>query len=772
MKRIMKRLAVLACMLGAGLANAGSLTTDDLTVRGEAAFYGNVRIQQYSVEDIPTNGLILYYNFDSDNGTNIVDQTPLSNNATAYGAYYTTGGRKNGGFYFDNPSGGTNYFAIKPGAISGLDQGSISYWIYGMVPHDMSFMGFCLKNEADDIYVESRTFGPYAYPAIVLGSWTNQMTLMANVSISAYQWLHFVGTWNTTSAQLYMNGVLIASTNDAQNRCKIKTTSQSFWFGRDNTTTNDTYSHYGYVDDIRVYNTVLTSQQVYQAYASAMTSGKFEITGAGLVVSNSITQISGAATNVFTGKMGVGTNSPAEALHVNGKLRLEDNLILNGHWLSGDGGNEGVFVDNDGKVGINTTNPVGVLSFGSTINDNMLNLYEGGSSDTYGFGIAAGNLKIKTATAGAVTFNQAGTERMRVNTDGKVGIGTSSPGQLLHVAGNVRADCVMINSSSTWGSEKFYVSGNALFDTGGVGIGWNAAAIPPAQSLVVAGNVGIGTNSPAQKLHVAGTGTLPMILESSSYSSTLDFKSSYGSAYAGNYYGNAYVQPGSGKDFNVYDGTSGAAALTVKNGGNVGIGTNIPSTKLHVAGEARIESHLRMPGGTAIYLGNDEASRVVRSGDATGQDLFIDNVASSRSIALRTGDYQQRLTVLQNGNVGIGTSDPDERLTLAHDSKIGWEYSGSEHGVYHYIQHPTDATYLEFDSVATSSATWPAFVYYTYYGGTKTEIQRVSVNGNVGIGTNEPLERLVVDGAAKFSQGIKYIPALGDISMGSYTNGL
>lgn len=37
------------------------------------------------------------------------------------------------------------------------------------------------------------------------------------------------------------------------------------------------------------------------------------------------------------------------------------NIGLNGNWLSGDGGNEGLYVDNDGKVGIGTNSPVDQL---------------------------------------------------------------------------------------------------------------------------------------------------------------------------------------------------------------------------------------------------------------------------------------------------------------------------------------------------------------------------------------------------------------------------
>jgi hypothetical protein len=47
----------------------------------------------------------------------------------------------------------------------------------------------------------------------------------------------------------------------------------------------------------------------------------------------------------------------------------------------------------------------------------------------------------------------------------------------------------------------------------------------------------------------------------------------------------------------------------------------------------------------------------------------------------------------------------------------------------------------------------------------------VDESGNVGVGTKTPAASLHVTGNARFDQGITYIPAMGDLSMGSYTNG-
>jgi len=46
----------------------------------------------------------------------------------------------------------------------------------------------------------------------------------------------------------------------------------------------------------------------------------------------------------------------------------------------------------------------------------------------------------------------------------------------------------------------------------------------------------------------------------------------------------------------------------------------------------------------------------------------------------------------------------------------------------------------------------------------------INTNGYVGIGTTTPVTMLQVAGSARFDQGISYIPPMGDLSMGAYTN--
>jgi len=74
------------------------------------------------------------------------------------------------------------------------------------------------------------------------------------------------------------------------------------------------------------------------------------------------------------GKVGIGTSSPYEKLDINGKLHMRDNIKLNGHWLSGDGDNEGIFVNNSGDVGIGTANTDALLTVAGKIHSQEIEI--------------------------------------------------------------------------------------------------------------------------------------------------------------------------------------------------------------------------------------------------------------------------------------------------------------------------------------------------------------------------------------------------------------
>jgi hypothetical protein len=104
------------------------------------------------------------------------------------------------------------------------------------------------------------------------------------------------------------------------------------------------------------------------------------------------------------------------------------------------------------------------------------------------------NTSIRFPSADTVTIETAGSERLRVDSSGLVGIGTNSPSQELHIqTTNSQVEIVLGSSSQT---SSIFNNANAAF-----GILDGSSERLRVDS---SGNVGIGTTSPSTKLDVSG----------------------------------------------------------------------------------------------------------------------------------------------------------------------------------------------------------------------------------------------------------------------------
>lgn len=101
-----------------------------------------------------------------------------------------------------------------------------------------------------------------------------------------------------------------------------------------------------------------------------------------------------------------------------------------------------IYSNNPGNVGIGTTTPGSPLSFSNAVG-NKISLWGNDPNYNYGFGIQGGLLQIHAAsTVDNIGFGFGAsnnfTERMRIQGDGKVGIGNSNPNYLLDVGNRMR----------------------------------------------------------------------------------------------------------------------------------------------------------------------------------------------------------------------------------------------------------------------------------------------------------------------------------------------
>jgi hypothetical protein len=166
---------------------------------------------------------------------------------------------------------------------------------------------------------------------------------------------------------------------------------------------------------------------------------------------------------------------------------------------------------------------------GSTVTDNhLLNIQGSSVSNNIGLTLNKTNgtpkifgLAISGANALSVFDYSASTTRFVIDTNGLVGIGTSSPAKKLEVASSDTAEGIRLNSTGVggeglsveWITGIGYVTADIESDASGTGgnfairVADTSAALQTRLLIDNAGNVGIGTTSPGAILHTSISGS-------------------------------------------------------------------------------------------------------------------------------------------------------------------------------------------------------------------------------------------------------------------------
>jgi hypothetical protein len=524
-------------------------------------------------------------------------------------------------------------------------------------------------------------------------------------------------------------------------------------------------------------------------------------------------------TLAHNGNIGIGTNLPGARVHVSGSnqaIRFDydgsDNYFGSLRW-------SGL------QLGNNGTNRIVA---GRTAAGGLLDFYVNNTNDAADYSVSPN-----------------GIHAMRINNDGRVGIGTASPQNTLHVNGGMRwgGATVAPYAYSNEDGQGLYVEhvGTTTANSrirlqsspSGSQLTYSQFFVDPVNGFSFlssaggnSGFVGIGTPSPTAKLHIVGGGYPQALIDQASGHAILDIRTTDATAFEqgirfyrnGVHQAELYTYNGdqklhfylNGADRVTIDNTgtvniaglaassavytdasknlttsppgtgtigywtkSGSTLYNTTLGDNVGIGTSSPQKRLDAISAANdfvtvgaatlgtgqwagIHFGYREDGNTIYRKSAIVFERTDGGGggsNAAGKVHILNGPATGSGSATLA---DARLTIGETGNVGVGTTGPGAALDVYRGSSTNLYEDGvrahrpGAFGQYAFMAYAPSSSDAYFGSVYTGVAGAYGSIHFRQYtqGMTARDAMNIISNGYVGIGTTAPNANLEVKDAS------------------------
>jgi len=261
------------------------------------------------------------------------------------------------------------------------------------------------------------------------------------------------------------------------------------------------------------------------------------------------------------------------------------------------------------------------------------------------------------------------TERLRIDSSGNVGIGTSSPGTILNIRSDDSDDGILLEKTDGTDIARLFHDGTTtdarldMFSGGSADIQLRANGV----SHFSGGNVGIGTSSPTVELDVTGDARLRSTSTSDGPILQFDGAGPNGTNYTFGKIEADNTGSNNAGELRFYTNLASAGGLAqrmvIARDGKVGIGTTSPDVLLDCqgTGSQTIRARTNDTSGTAVGIlraeyaggGGGTASNIeIRAGDGYS---FVNNTTNSPMLFGINGS--EKLRIDSSGRLLVGTSN-------------------------------------------------------------------------------------------------------------------